>query len=252
MGGAQIPTRHSLDENTLRRDSQRELQMGEIGSQPADNDPEHGRPSVDDLDGYLAVARPENAVMIKFGPQIVESLQCDKRLIRMEDELGWAKWVRKDSFLRGIRLASNRPISIRRFRETYGEEAFEAVNGDVHGFYVDLDSDTIHVIPIDLLSDVKDIVIDHYRFESEAGYNYELEPVEWMRRRREKGVHVRLLVDDRFAGRFIGRDGGRIKSLSKRILSETGVNATVVILKSVERRDRRKVCAEAQSQTEYG
>jgi hypothetical protein len=142
----------------------------DISFQPAD-DPEPGRPSVyDDLDGYLAVAHPENAVIIRFGPEIVEFLEGDKRFLRMENELGWAKWVRKDSFLRRIRLVSARPISITRFRESYGEEAFEAVKEDV-GFIVHLDSDTIHVIPIDLLSEVEDIVLDHYRFESKAGYD---------------------------------------------------------------------------------
>jgi hypothetical protein len=207
----------------------------DISFQPVD-DPERGRPSVyDDLDGYLAVAHPENAVIIRFGPEIVEFLQGDKRFLRIEDELGWAKWVRKDLFLRRIRLVSARHISSTRFRETYGEAAFEAVKRDVDGFCIDLDSDTIHVTPIDLLSEVEDIVLDHYRFESKAGLDYELEPVEWMRGR--KSVYVRLLVYGKI-DRFIGRHGERVRSLRKRILSKTGANATVVILKSVEGREQ--------------
>ena len=210
--------------------------MTNISSQTADSAP--GQLSTHDLDRYLAVAHPENAVIIRFGPKIVEFLEGDERFLRTENELGWAKWVLKDSFLRGIRLVSARPISITRFRETYGEEAFEAVQGDVDGFVVHLDSDTIHVIPIDLLKEVEDIVFDHYRFESKAGYDYELEPLEWIRGRRgRKSVYVRLLVDGR-TDRFIGRHGERAKSLTKRILSQTGVNATVVILKSGERREQ--------------
>jgi hypothetical protein len=207
----------------------------DLSFQPAD-DPERGRPSAyDDLHGYLAVAHPENTVMIRFGPEVVEFLHGDKRFLRMEDELGWAKWVRKDLFLRRIRLVSARHISITKFRETYGEAAFEAVKGDVDGFGIDLESDTIRVIPIDLLSEVEDIVLEHYRFESKAGLDYELEPVEWMSGR--KSVYVRLLVYGKI-DRFIGRHGERVMSLRKRILSKTGVGATVVILKSVEGREQ--------------
>ena len=65
----------------------------------------------------------------------------------------------RDSFLLNIRLNyAAGPRSIARFRNNYGEDAFEAVKADLQKFKVDLDSGKIEIIPIDPLPEVEAIV----------------------------------------------------------------------------------------------
>jgi predicted RNA-binding protein YlqC (UPF0109 family) len=193
----------------------------DVGLEPGSQEPQ-------DLFEYLERAHPVNALISRYGPQIVELLEADRRFLRLENRLGWAKWVQRESFLRRMRVGRFASISITRFLENYGDEAFRAVRQDTRRFEVDLEHDMIHTIPIDPVREARAIIGDHYRSEFEAGRVLGLE-VELGTSSKE-AVIARLFVEDRVVGRVIGKGGVRVKGLTSRILNEIGVNARIVIL----------------------
>ncbi len=190
-----------------------------------------------DLELYLTASHPENEVITRYGREVLDFLERDKRFLRTENKIGWAKWILKDSFLRQKR-SSSQPIMIANFLESYGEAALTAVKEDTERFRVDTSSGTIEVIPIDKLAELEKIVGYHYRRERATGRSFELE-IEESRRRP---VQVRLYVDAKDLGRFIGKYGYRLRALTARILNDIGMMTNISIKKKAEG-DERKLYA---------
>ena len=204
--------------------------MEEVVRQGPDHtglEPENQEPQ--DLFEYLEKAHPVNALISRYGQQIMEVLEADRRFLRLENRRGWVKWVQRESFLRGKRLSGRPYFSIARFLENCGEEAFRAVRGDTRRLEIDLEYQMIHAVPVDPLGEAREIVSDHYHYEFEKGYVLGLE-VESGTGRKE-AIIVRLLVDDKAVGRFIGKGGVRIRALTSRIAHEIGMNPRIVIVK---------------------
>ena len=177
-----------------------------------------------DLDEYLTVARPENELISLYGTGIGDVLRSKGRYLRTIDAFGWVKWVRRDSFLLKVWRTSNGGRgSVARFRQNYGEEAFEAVMADSMRFKIDSDSGRMESIPIDPLSEVEGIVRHHYREELTRGHIYLIEPAEWV---NKKTVSIRIHIDGN-PGRYIWRGGERIKLLNDRILNGVGLQAKI-------------------------
>ncbi len=190
----------------------------------ADSDAENrGR----DLELYLTASHPENVVITRYGREVVDFLERDKHFLKTENKIGWTKWILRDSFLRRMR-SSQHPIKIANFLESYGEAALTAVKEDTKGFRVDTSSGTIEIIPIDKLAELEKIVYYHYWTERATGHSFEWE-IEVQSRR--KPVQVRLYVDAKDRGRFIGNGGFRVRALATRILNDIGVKASISIRK---------------------
>ncbi len=195
----------------------------------------------EDLELYLTASHPENEVITRYGREVLDFLERDKYFLRTEDKMGWAKWILRNSFLRRKRSLSQHPIKIANFLKSYGEAAFTAVKEDTSGFRVDTSSGTIEIIPIDKLAELEKIVNHHYWAERATGHSFEWE-IEVQSR---KHVQVRLYVNAKDRGRFVGNGGFRVRALTTRILNEIGVKANISIGKKAGG-DERKLTPEVQ------